>query len=133
MALDDALHGREPDPGPRELVGGVESLERSEQLARERHVEAGAVVAQEEGARAVALLYRPELDPGDRRAARELPGVAEEVLDQRAREDRVELRGEAILDDNLDGTIGIGRGRPLRGRAKGGRKIDALAMRARSS
>src|SRR5688500_1210337 len=45
--VDDALHRRQPDAGPRELAGEVEALERPEQPVRVGHVETGAVVAHE--------------------------------------------------------------------------------------
>src|SRR5579863_3831479 len=49
VPMHDALHGRETDSGPGELVRGVESLKRCEELVGEGHVEPGAVVAHEVG------------------------------------------------------------------------------------
>ena len=45
------------------------------------HIESRAVVAHEEGADAI-LLGRAEFDPGERNLARELPSIAEQVLDE---------------------------------------------------
>jgi hypothetical protein len=49
VAVNDALHGRETDTGSGKLVDRVKSLEGSEQLVGESHVESGTVVAHEEG------------------------------------------------------------------------------------
>src|SRR6266496_2264125 len=48
VAPDDALRAGETDPGPAELGRAVEALERAEELACVRHVEAGPVVPHEE-------------------------------------------------------------------------------------
>src|SRR5674476_1244706 len=50
VAADDALHGGQTDTRAFELAGRVQPLEGAEQLVRIGHVEAGAVVAHEEGA-----------------------------------------------------------------------------------
>jgi len=53
MAANDALDRGEPDAGSLELLGGVQALKHSEELARIGHVEAGAVVAHEIGNAAI--------------------------------------------------------------------------------
>src|SRR5207244_2614169 len=45
VAHDHALHDREADAGPGELVLAVQPLEHAEELRRVAHVEAHAVVA----------------------------------------------------------------------------------------
>src|SRR6185503_9800105 len=62
VAMHDALHARQPDPGARELADGVQALERREQLVGELHVEPGAVIADEERA-LVTGIGRADLDP----------------------------------------------------------------------
>ena len=54
MALDDALHGREPHAVPGEFGGGVQAVEGAEEAVDPGHVEAGTVVADDE--RAAALV-----------------------------------------------------------------------------
>ena len=67
VAVHDALHRREADAGARELGGRVQPLEGREQLVGVGHVEAGAVVAHEEGARAVGRAPgRPRCAPPPR-------------------------------------------------------------------
>ena len=65
VAADDALHDRQPDAGALEVAGGVQALERLEQLVGVAHVEPGAVVAHEESAVArPAARLRADLDGG---------------------------------------------------------------------
>src|SRR5688572_28270589 len=45
VAAHDALHDRQPNTGPGELVGAVQALEDAEQLLDVAHIEADAVVA----------------------------------------------------------------------------------------
>ena len=65
---------------PGELLGGVQALERLEQLVGVGRVEARAVVAHEEDALAVALGSAPNSMCAVLAAGGELPGVAEQVL-----------------------------------------------------
>src|SRR5665647_528263 len=100
VAADDALHGGQTDTRAFELAGRVQPLEGAEELVGIGHVEAGAVVAHEEGALAcvsgcaavvrpfaqsvgeAALARRDGSDLDARRVvlAGEPPGVAEEVV-----------------------------------------------------
>jgi len=50
VPVHDALHRREADAGPLELIGAVQPLKGAEQPVGVGHVEAGAVVAHEVGA-----------------------------------------------------------------------------------
>src|SRR5260221_102003 len=54
VTANNALDGREPDPGALEFLIRVQALEHAEELLGIRHVEAGAVVAHEIGAAPVA-------------------------------------------------------------------------------
>jgi hypothetical protein len=93
----DALNGRETDAGALEFGHGVEALERAEELLGVRHVESGAVVAYEEGARAI-LLGDSELDARARGLRGELPGVAEQILENCAGQVRVGVALDAVPD-----------------------------------
>src|SRR5215470_4300765 len=84
VPVNDSLHRRQPDPGAGEIGGGVEPLERPEELVRVRHVEADAVVADEE----MPILGAAELDVADRLLPGELPGVLEKVGQRDADEPR---------------------------------------------
>jgi hypothetical protein len=61
VTVNDPLHGRETDPGPRKLVHRVESLKGSEELVREGHVESRSVVAHEKNFGSI-LVGLTELD-----------------------------------------------------------------------
>ncbi|MBA2543328.1 MAG: hypothetical protein H0V17_27040 [Deltaproteobacteria bacterium] len=76
VAMNDALDGRESDPGPREVGRRMQPLERREQLVRKGHVEPGTVVADEERARA-GIVDLANFDPGRRHVLRKLPRVGE--------------------------------------------------------
>ena len=76
-------------------------MERSEELARIRHVETCPVVANE--VRGLPVLRRDaDLDASVRLLARELPGIAEEVLHDRREEARVAFGHQPVLDVEVD-------------------------------
>ncbi len=104
MALDDAADGRQADARTLELVVPVQTLEDAEQLARVAHVEADAVVADED----VLIVLSgadPNLDHRVRARPRVLHGVVDEVREHLqhqvgiARDRR--QRPEPPLDDAL--------------------------------
>src|SRR5690349_12645711 len=72
VVLHDPIDDREPDAGALELGGGVESLERLEELRAVARIEAHAVV--DDSVRAPFLrLADAQLDPRLRLRPRELP------------------------------------------------------------
>ena len=73
MPADDALDGREPDPGPFEFCCRMQTLEDSEELRRMGHVETGAIVSHEIGATLVPC--DADLDPRLGTCGREFPGI----------------------------------------------------------
>ena len=107
MAAQDAPHRGQADAGAGELGGAVQALEGAEQPAGEAHVEAGAVVAHEEG---LALLRRvagaAELDPRVLAARRVLPGIADQVVEHDAQQGRVAAGAQALGDLHLDLALG---------------------------
>src|SRR4051812_25406314 len=80
MLPDDALHRREAHAGTGKFVDGVEPLKHAEQLVRVLHVEADAVVANEDG-RLTHILDDADLDHGWGAPARVLDRVRQEVAD----------------------------------------------------
>ena len=82
VTLHDAVHRGEADTGALVLGSGVQALEGAEQLLGVRHVEAGAVVPDEEDALG-ALAVGADLDARRGLLAGELPGVAQQVLERR--------------------------------------------------
>src|SRR5919108_4536467 len=88
VAVDDALDRGEPDARARELVGRVQPLKRAEQLGRVGHIEAGAVVAYVK--RPPPVVCRDaDVHMRGRALARELPGIAEQVLQHDAQQSRI--------------------------------------------
>src|SRR6185295_4548468 len=76
VALEDALHDRQPDAAALEFRLAMQALERAEQLRRVLHVEADAVVAHEVG----LLLHVPtDIHPRAVALARILERVADEI------------------------------------------------------
>src|SRR5687768_15776988 len=92
MALDEAADDREAHTRPFVLVGMVQALEDTEELVGVAHVEAGAVVLDEECGLPVRAGTRADLDPPGVAFARELHRVAEEVHQHLLHEDRVAAR-----------------------------------------
>ena len=78
VPLDDAADGRQADAGALELVVPVQALEHAEQLARIAHVEADAVVADEDVLLAVRVADA-DLDHRVRPRPRVLHGVVDQV------------------------------------------------------
>src|SRR3990170_8578457 len=109
MAVDDALHGRQADARPRELLLRMQPLESTEQLVRVRHIEAYPVVANEVG-RALAVPQAPDLDARMLRLGGELPGVGDQVFKRRAQEPGIGLRLHVVPHGDFD----IARRLPLR-------------------
>src|SRR6185295_18354937 len=79
VAMDDPLDGGEANAGTGELLGCVESLERTEQLRGVLHVEARAIVLDEVRRRAPDH-GDTDLDPRGCMARRVLPRVADQVV-----------------------------------------------------
>src|SRR5450755_4005838 len=80
VAMDNASHRGQANPGARELGRYMQPLKGSEQLANVGHVEAGAVIADEIDRRSVAL-RNADFDPRQHFVHRKFPGVAEQILE----------------------------------------------------
>src|SRR5229473_1701870 len=78
VPVDDAPGGGEPDPGARKLALAVEALERAKEPVRVDHVEAGAIVLDEDPRLALNNLLA-DRDPRRALDARELPRVVDQV------------------------------------------------------
>src|SRR5450755_2866191 len=96
VPVDDALHGGEADAGALELELAVQPLKGAEELVGVLHVEAGAVVANEESAAEPA-----KRDQRGRILGGELPGVAEEVLQGNPEQARVAVGHQVRLELDL--------------------------------
>src|SRR5690606_38351603 len=108
VALHHPPHRRQRDAVAGELVLGVQALERPEQLGRVFLAEACTVVAHE-AHRLVPLVRRAaDLDPRIRGVRGELPGVADQVLQQVAHQVRITVRAQAGLHDYFHLAPGLG-------------------------
>src|SRR5882724_3849455 len=100
VAIYDAADDREPDARPFEVRGLVKALERLEQARGEGRVEADPIVPHEVdrllGARDA------HLEAGAGTLSRELPGVAEQILEDDLQEPRIAARLERRGHDELD-------------------------------
>jgi hypothetical protein len=74
------VHRREPDAGTGKFRLAVQALERPEELLRVRHVESGAVVANEKHGLA-AVLVTADLYPSVSDRSGELPAVSQQVFE----------------------------------------------------
>jgi hypothetical protein len=102
VALHDLLDAGEADAPAGELDGRVQPLERLEQLARVEGIKAGAVVAHVIADRGVGGRLRTELDQRSVPVRGELPGVPDQVLQDRADESWICFDLDWTLDNELD-------------------------------
>ena len=106
MTVDDSLCHSESDALARKLALAVQALEGAEELVRIDHVEADAVVANEEP----VLTCDPLGADGYHRlrlVARELPRIADEVGQQDAHEPGIARRCQALLDPKIHPALGL--------------------------
>nr|WP_231497464.1 hypothetical protein [Methylibium sp. T29-B] len=78
MALHDAPHRRQADPGAGEIAAAVQSLEHAEQPIDEAHVETGAVVGHAKRT-VLAFDHAAQFDPGNVAMGAVFPGVAQQI------------------------------------------------------
>src|ERR1700722_7093963 len=102
VAFYDLPHAGQADAGAGKLAGRVQPLERSEQLVHVLGVETGAVVPHVTADGGVPGRPGAELDRRCVPARGELPGVAQQVLQDRADEPTVGLRQRWTPDDEID-------------------------------
>ena len=118
VAFDDAFDVGQADAGAFEVAGVVEALEDAEELGGVLGIEAGSVVADEEGEKlgAGGGGFDADLNGGGRAAAGELDGVGQEIGDDLAEEGAVAEDGWEGLDTPIDpaaGKIGLELGLDL--------------------
>src|ERR1700722_11165573 len=106
VAPDDALHGRQPDAGPREFRLGMQTLKYPEQLRCERHVEARAVVP-DEIAGFTPLGPGAKFNGGVRAIGGEFPSVAQQVLQDDLHQGRIGIDDHASFDVKRDVPTGL--------------------------
>lgn len=129
VAVHDPLNGRKANPGPLEFALGVKPLKDAEELRGVGHVEARTVVADEIGSVA-SLLGGPELDAGERLVSRELPRVAQQILDRCTKQRAVAPLREPVADDELRDTIWLRLFQSLGARAGELAQIHSLVANA---
>src|SRR4051812_2488871 len=101
VAMDDALHCGEPDPGAGELPGQMEPLERPEEAIDVRHLEPRPVVPDEVG----SLPPQARLAKLDARrlgSLGELPSVLQEVFEGDPQQLAVAPRGDTRPNAHLE-------------------------------
>src|SRR5690606_26808686 len=108
--LDDPFHGGKADAMAGKFVGAVQPLERAEQLARVAGLETRTVVADKERhqRRVRPGSITTEFDPRRIRVAGELPGIADEVLQQVADQRGITRRAKSGFDVDLDPSLRLG-------------------------
>ena len=104
MAMNDALDSRQADAASGEILRRVKPLESAEEFADIRHVETGAIIADEVDLLPI-LLRHAQLDPGLRLFLRELPRVAEQVLEYHLQQPRITLGRDPLRDYALDAAL----------------------------
>src|SRR5216684_3722709 len=106
VAIHDPAHSREPDPRSREVGHRVKSLKWREESFRVRLIESGAVVLHVEGGLTI-ILERTKLHAGTGRLGRELPGIAEEVLQEDLDKTRIALGDKTVFDDESHASMRV--------------------------
>src|SRR5262249_41617385 len=79
VALQDAAHRSQADPGALEFIFAVQTLEHTEQFVRVLHVESDAVIFDEDRDLVLVLLMHTDADHRFLAQARVLDGVGKEV------------------------------------------------------
>src|SRR5437867_5541817 len=85
----------------------MKALKCAEELALVTHVESGAVVSHEVDGLPVSI-HGAELDPRLRTKSRELPCIAQEVLQSDAKERLIAGPHDVLLNDELHVSVGLG-------------------------
>src|SRR6266404_990478 len=131
VPFDDPRHRGEADARSLVFVGVVEPRERLKQLARELRIEAGAVVGYEElwmGRR----LAHTDLDAGVGCPTRELPSVAEEVVERDAEEVGIAVDDHVGSDRDHDAALGMASAQLLDDRRRGVTEIHGSTVEGAS-
>ena len=105
MAAEDAVHDGQAYAGAFEFRCRVEPLKRVEQFICMGHVKTGAVVAHEVNRLAVSLRH-PDLNLRHGPVLRELPGIAQQVVERNAEQVGIALNEQIGSHLALDPTIG---------------------------
>src|SRR5262245_13618362 len=79
VAVNDALHGGQPDARAREFLLAVEALKGPKQSRTVGHIEADTVIADEISQLTVSFA-NPEFDARLRMLASKFPGIAQQIV-----------------------------------------------------
>jgi hypothetical protein len=107
VAVDDPPDDGQADASARELGGGVEPLERGEQLVSVDRVKADPVVAHIAADGGIADGRGRELDGGVLAACGELPGIFKQVLQHGPDQGAVRGDPDAVFDGHPDPAAGV--------------------------
>ena len=106
MALDDASHRHQPDPGPLELLARVETRKGAKQPIGLRHVEADAVVPDEKDGLVVDR-FASHLDARLLLVGSVFPGIGKQVRHGDVQEPRIPGHDQAGFHLALNGAPGV--------------------------
>src|SRR5258708_19396774 len=115
--MNDSLHGCEANSGARKFGGAMKALKRCKEFFGERHVKTCSVVPNAVDEDAVFRLG----SEGDARVlatARELPCVAEAVLEDPANENRIAVSDQPLLIDAVHRPLRLAAAKPTDYRAR---------------
>jgi hypothetical protein len=79
MAVDDALHGGQPDARAREILLAVQALKGPEQFRTVGHIEADTVIA-DEISQLIVSFTNPEFYARLPMLASKFPGIAQQIV-----------------------------------------------------
>src|SRR5438093_4748737 len=105
MAVNDSLHRRQPNARAAKLALIVQPLEWREQIVRSRHVKTRAVVAHEISSGSISLRERPKFNARARTVRRELPRVAQQILQHDSQQLGVALGSQSLGNDPVHQTL----------------------------
>ena len=107
MPLNHALDRGQADAGAAKLALIVQPFEGGKQIGGARHVESCPVVPHEIGSRAVALRQGAKFNPRPRALGRELPRVANQILQHHSQQPRVALDGQPLGNDPIHQAVRV--------------------------
>src|SRR6266853_219691 len=108
MTAGDPLNGSQTDAGSLKVLVRMQSSEGSEELFNVCHVEARAVVLNIVCGDA-PVDFTSELDPGLGFLTGELPGVSQQVPQERPQKLRISLRRQSVHSDEIHHPVRVVR------------------------
>ena len=106
MAVHDALHCGQADPGPFELVRGVQALKRRKEFIGIGHVKTSTVVTHIIYYFAI-VLCPPHLDPRVWQPGGKLPRIVQHILQHHLQQAPVAIDKQSVGDAALNVSVGV--------------------------